>query len=161
MEMRIRESNGTFKVTVTSLAGRELAVYSEMSGSLTFELREVEEVESFVAEEVDALEFERVPMLRAEELATSAMEEAAAERLSETQAVEKNNAIFHRLSGLRRELAIAEKRPPYMVFPDKTLWNMVEKMPCDLSALAKINGVGASKLEKYGTVFLSALQEIA
>jgi ATP-dependent DNA helicase RecQ len=46
-----------------------------------------------------------------------------------------------------------------MIFHDKTLWNMVEAMPVDLSTLGSISGVGKAKLEKYGSKFLSALKE--
>jgi len=182
MEMKIRETNGTFKVTVTSLAGQELAIYREVSGSLIFELREVEEMpeetEVFEIEpteepEPDDFELHRVPMLRARELALAAQEKvmreiavetlfAAKEEAAVMQDIKKeakNNALFHKLSALRRELATTEKVPPYLIFHDKTLWNMVEKMPFDLSSLGNISGVGKAKLEKYGTLFLSALQE--
>ena len=186
MEMKIRESNGTFKVTVTSLAGRELAIYSEISGSLTFEIREMEEIEAeeAVAEAskvADAFELERVPIFKAKEHATaekvvevaresaqqskpnapsksaqkSTQQEESEEEFIKRQA--RNNYVFHRLSDLRRELATAEEVPPYMIFHDKTLWGMVEKMPTDLPEMGNISGVGKSKLEKYGDKFLSAL----
>ena len=174
MEMKIRESNGAFKVTVTSLAGQELAVYREGLGSFTFELREAEEeeFEMWNAEEIhaseDAEEFqlERVPIFKANERNAIAaqkefMQEDAAAIVNEVKEVAKNNALFHRLSGLRRELASAANVPPYMIFPDKTLWGMVEKMPLDLFSLGNINGVGKVKLEKYGATFLSALKESA
>ena len=153
MEMRIRESNGAFKVTITSLAGRELAVYGEASGSLTFELREVEDVET-----VEAFELERVPIFN-EEVAAVAPQEEDDAIAQEVKEVARDNALFHKLSGLRRELATAEKVPPYMIFHDKTLWYMVEAMPVDLPNLGRISGVGKAKLEKYGGKFLAALQE--
>ena len=184
MEMKIRESNGAFKVTITSLAGQELAVYREGLGSITFELREIEEddfwevKEIYAKEEADDFELERVPLFAAEvaveeevtqnETATVATQEevsqeeaAAVALLKEVNETARNNALFHKLSGLRRQLASAENVPPYMVFPDKTLWGMVEKMPLDLPALGNINGVGKVKLEKYGATFLSALKESA
>ena len=191
MEMKIRESNGAFKVTVTSLAGQELAVYREMSGSLTFELREIEEPEYFerwevteihAAEESEDFKLERVPVFKPEEKTVAAQEEVTQGKVTQKEVaqievsqeeaatialmkdvneVARNNALFHKLSGLRRELASAEKVPPYMIFHDKTLWNMVEKMPVDLSALGNISGVGKAKLEKFGEKFLSALNECA
>jgi len=176
MEMCIRESNGTFRVTITSLAGQELAMYRETSSSLTFEVREVEEFDEAFAsrfagvglDEEDDFELERVPAFRAE--AVGAADEAAAntvatitgEEVAEIASVAdeaRNNALFHKLSGLRRELATAAKVPPYLIFHDKTLWGMVEKMPADLPSLGGISGVGKSKLEKYGGMFLAALKE--
>jgi superfamily II DNA helicase RecQ len=164
--MKIRESNGTFKVTITSLAGQELAIYREVSGGLTFELREVEEVNAL--EKADAFELERVPMFRAEEQeAVAAQEEVIKEEAIQKEVAansfekeyDQNNTLFHRLSDLRRQLASAENVPPYMIFHDKTLWGMVEKMPVNLSALGSISGVGKAKLEKYGVKFLSVLKE--
>jgi len=160
MEMRIRESNGAFKITITSLAGQELAVYRETSGSLTFEVREVEEFEAAAANEYinEAFELERVPMFK-EAVVSAVSDDEEAEIRASVAEEAQNNALFHKLSDLRRELASTEKVPPYLIFHDKTLWGMVEKMPVDLFSLGNISGVGKSKLEKYGNMFLSALQE--
>jgi len=162
MEMRIRESNGTFKVTITSLAGQELAVYREFSGGVTFELREVEE-EAFEEAAADAyvnevFELERVPLFKSAVVSAVSDDEEAEIRASVAEEA-RNNALFHKLSGLRRALASEAKVPPYLIFHDKTLWGMVEKMPVDLFSLGNIIGVGKSKLEKYGDMFLTALQE--
>jgi len=69
-----------------------------------------------------------------------------------------DDVLFKQLSNLRRELANAAKVPPYVVFHDKTLKEMVEQMPADLQTLGAIPGVGASKLEKYGELFLSVIK---
>jgi len=100
-------------------------------------------------------------MKEAKELALNAVakQEEATANAELIKEVARNNAMFHKLSGLRRELASEQNVPPYMVFHDKTLWSIVEKMPVDLTALGRISGVGKAKLEKYGTTFLSALQE--
>ena len=84
------------------------------------------------------------------------------ERSAEEDAVGayyRNNTLFHKLSDLRRHLASEANVPTYMIFHDKTLLGMVEKMPKDLQSLGKISGVGKSKLEKYGSLFLDALKE--
>ena len=67
--------------------------------------------------------------------------------------------LFARLSGLRKELSASQGVPPYVVFNDKTLMEMVERRPQDLSEMATIKGVGAARLEKYGEAFLSAIHE--
>jgi len=150
--MKIRESNGTFKVTITSLAGQELLVYREGLGSLTFELREVEE------DVFENVVFERVPVAEEAE-AVTAPEEAGPAEDTFVKEYARSNILFHKLSDLRRRLATEEKVAPYLIFHDKTLHEMVQKMPTDLSALGKVTGVGKSKLEKYGLMFLSVLQE--
>ena len=72
-----------------------------------------------------------------------------------------NDDLFKQLAGLRKELAVAASVPPYVIFHDKTLREMIERMPSDLSALGTIAGVGASKLEKYGDRFLSIIKGAA
>jgi len=63
------------------------------------------------------------------------------------------------LAALRREIALADGVPPYMVFHDKTLHEMVEKLPQSLVEFGAIGGVGQSKLEKYGEKFLAVINE--
>jgi ATP-dependent DNA helicase RecQ len=44
-----------------------------------------------------------------------------------------------------------------VVFPDRTLIEMAEKKPRNLDQMAGITGVGAKKLESYGTAFLEVI----
>jgi len=68
-----------------------------------------------------------------------------------------DSGLFARLSGLRRELAAASGVPPYVVFQDKALHEMVAQMPQTLNELSQIPGVGQAKLEKYGARFLAVI----
>ena len=63
--------------------------------------------------------------------------------------------MFQKLAELRRDIANADGVPPYVVFHDKTLREMVDKRPADMASLGSIAGVGQSKLNKYGERFLS------
>ena len=65
--------------------------------------------------------------------------------------------LFDELRRLRKTLADAEGRPPYIVFGDATLIQMARDKPLDDDALLAINGVGRHKLEKYGAEFLDAI----
>jgi ATP-dependent DNA helicase RecQ len=47
--------------------------------------------------------------------------------------------------------------PAYVVFTDRTLIEMAERRPNSLDDMARIGGVGAKKLEKYGDDFLSVI----
>ncbi|MDR1508900.1 MAG: DNA helicase RecQ [Synergistaceae bacterium] len=67
--------------------------------------------------------------------------------------------MFEALRKVRREIADAEKVPPYVVFSDKTLSAMCEAAPSDEDELLSIPGVGGTKLEKYGAQFLSAIRK--
>ncbi|MBU1756480.1 MAG: HRDC domain-containing protein, partial [Alphaproteobacteria bacterium] len=67
--------------------------------------------------------------------------------------------LFEALRALRKELADEAQVPPYVVFHDATLRAMAEARPRSLSALSRIPGVGAKKLEAYGARFLKVLGE--
>jgi ATP-dependent DNA helicase RecQ len=69
--------------------------------------------------------------------------------------------LFAKLVQLRRELAMAASVPPYVIFNDKSLHEMTEKLPQDLAAFGNISGVGVAKLEKYGEIFVSAIKGAA
>ncbi|MBU0800363.1 MAG: DNA helicase RecQ [Alphaproteobacteria bacterium] len=63
------------------------------------------------------------------------------------------------LKTLRMAVAREQNLPPYVVFHDKTLIDMVVIKPVNMDQLAMVHGVGQSKLEKYGAVFLKAIKE--
>ncbi|HWO52181.1 MAG TPA: HRDC domain-containing protein, partial [Ornithinibacter sp.] len=48
--------------------------------------------------------------------------------------------------------------PAFVVFTDATLTAIAEKVPADVGALARINGVGPAKLERYGSDVLDLLK---
>jgi ATP-dependent DNA helicase RecQ len=65
--------------------------------------------------------------------------------------------LFQRLVALRKQIAKEVKLPPYIIFHDASLKDMVSKMPTDLEEMMEISGVGQSKLEKYGSLFVEAI----
>jgi len=68
-----------------------------------------------------------------------------------------DQALFASLRSVRLQLAQSENIPPYMVFGDKTLKQMAQNKPDTPEAFLGLNGVGAIKLDKYGSVFLDAV----
>jgi ATP-dependent DNA helicase RecQ len=64
------------------------------------------------------------------------------------------------LRACRKELAEQQGVPPYVIFHDTTLFDMLERRPQTLEELAEVNGVGAAKLEKYGELFLETIQNL-
>lgn len=66
--------------------------------------------------------------------------------------------LFEALRSLRKELAIKEKLPPYMIFSDATLTQMATDKPTDLELMKNIRGVGEFKLQKYGEEFLTVIK---
>ena len=67
--------------------------------------------------------------------------------------------LFNKLKQLRLEFAKAENMPPYIIFHDKTLTEMVIKKPSTMEDMKDITGVGERKLQKYGEAFLKAINE--
>jgi ATP-dependent DNA helicase RecQ len=66
-------------------------------------------------------------------------------------------ALWQRLRARRLELAREQGVPPYVIFHDATLTDMVRRRPRSLADLAAIPGVGKSKLDRYGTIFLNEI----
>jgi ATP-dependent DNA helicase RecQ len=65
--------------------------------------------------------------------------------------------LFEALREARRKLASDAGVPPYVVFHDSTLREIAERKPRNLNELAEVQGVGATKLERYGEAMLEAL----
>jgi len=69
-----------------------------------------------------------------------------------------DETLFEQLRIIRKELAVANQVPPYVIFSDKTLHEMCRQFPKTASELRRITGVGDVKLERYGRAFLTAIQ---
>jgi ATP-dependent DNA helicase RecQ len=65
--------------------------------------------------------------------------------------------LWEALRAKRRELAEEQGVPPYVVFHDAVLMQMVEIRPRELVQLASLDGVGERKLARYGRDFLEVL----
>ena len=61
------------------------------------------------------------------------------------------------LRALRKRLAEEHAVPPYVIFPDATLLEMLRSKPTTMAEMARVSGVGARKLERYGEAFLDVL----
>ncbi|MEV8147092.1 ATP-dependent DNA helicase UvrD2 [Arthrobacter sp. NPDC080073] len=66
---------------------------------------------------------------------------------------------FEALRQWRKEEALSNDVPAYVVFTDATLTAIAEARPASLEELAQLAGVGPSKLEKYGEAVLAVLVE--
>lgn len=69
------------------------------------------------------------------------------------------SGLFERLRQLRRQLAEAQHVPPFVIFSDQALQDMCVLLPSNEMEFLEVKGVGHSKLEKYGTIFLDAIKE--
>jgi ATP-dependent DNA helicase RecQ len=66
--------------------------------------------------------------------------------------------LFRHLKEVRLRVARQEDVPAYAIFNDATLEEMVAQKPMYLSDMAAVSGVGEHKLNKYGELFITAIQ---
>jgi ATP-dependent DNA helicase RecQ len=71
---------------------------------------------------------------------------------------ESDQHLWEALRERRLELAKKQGVPPYVVFHDATLAEMVERRPQTLSDLAHVSGVGERKLAAYGEDFIAVIR---
>ena len=101
-----------------------------------------------------------LPILRGEAgiaLRRDSLAKAARRPAVRALVAEEDAPLLSALKAKRRALAEAQKVPAYVIFPDRTLIEMAETRPADLDAMARIGGVGAKKLERYGAAFLEVI----
>ncbi len=73
--------------------------------------------------------------------------------------IEPNDrALWEALRECRRQLALEHNVPPYVIFHDATLRQMLADRPTDRDAFLGMVGVGQAKLERFGERFLDVLR---
>jgi ATP-dependent DNA helicase RecQ len=66
---------------------------------------------------------------------------------------------FEKLRAWRTTVAKEQGMPPYVIFHDATLREIAAATPATLAGLALVNGVGETKLARYGQQILDLLAE--
>jgi ATP-dependent DNA helicase RecQ len=89
--------------------------------------------------------------------AKASRERAPAAKRREGPADPAAAELERELRALRRRLADESKLPPYVVFSDRTLYELIEKAPSDRASLLGVFGMGAVKVGKYGEAILEIL----
>ncbi len=84
---------------------------------------------------------------------------ARAGRAAELAGLPVDERLFEELRALRKRLADEQNVPAYVVFSDATLAEMAARRPGTYAELLEVSGVGQTKLERYGDVFLEAIAE--
>ena len=74
--------------------------------------------------------------------------------------IEDEKELLSALKSKRMELARKKRVPAYIIFPDRTLYQMLLHKPKTLEEMAKLNGIGPQKLNKYGEIFLSVIKNL-
>ncbi len=66
-------------------------------------------------------------------------------------------SLLAALKATRMTLAKAQNVPPYVIFHDKTLYEMAAVKPATFADLSRLHGMGEKKMERYGRIFLEAI----
>ena len=69
----------------------------------------------------------------------------------------QDERLWEALREERLKFSREQNVPPYVIFHDATLLEMLKRRPKDLTEFATISGVGVNKLERYGKAFLAVL----
>ncbi|MBV1695575.1 MAG: DNA helicase RecQ [Hyphomicrobiales bacterium] len=69
----------------------------------------------------------------------------------------QDNVLFSALRALRQQLATDAGLPPFVIFHDRTLLELVEKRPQTREALAAVSGLGERKIARYGDAVLGVV----
>ena len=71
---------------------------------------------------------------------------------------EQDQSLFEALRATRTALARELAVPPYVIFPDTTLIALASHRPGSAEAMLEIQGVGKTKLQRYGAEFLDTIR---
>jgi len=71
----------------------------------------------------------------------------------------QDEALWEALRDLRTELAQELGVPPYLIFHDASLMEMIKERPANLDKMRNISGVGQQKLQQYGQKFLDVISQ--
>jgi ATP-dependent DNA helicase RecQ len=97
-------------------------------------------------------------MLRHDPAPISRSKTKRSSRSSTMPATEEGRTLWEALRSARLKTAEAQGVPPYAIFSDRTLLELVEFRPETLEQLPAIHGIGARKQEQYGPMIMTVLQ---
>ena len=67
--------------------------------------------------------------------------------------------LWQALRSARMVIAKDQGVPPYVIFHDATLLEILRTKPTTIDEMANVSGVGAAKLQRYGTAFIKVILE--
>lgn len=80
-------------------------------------------------------------------------------RKSKNNIKEQDNDLWEALRTCRKQLSEKLDVPPYVIFHDATLMEMVERQPQTNEQFIKISGVGEKKLASYANEFIDVIKK--
>ncbi len=95
--------------------------------------------------------------LRKEDIKVPSTKKGGSKASRKTQIRPEDQELWEELRECRKYLAEEHNVPPYVIFHDATLKEMIDVMPMSASEFLMIGGVGDSKMEKYGADFIEII----
>lgn len=95
--------------------------------------------------------------LRKEDIKAPSTKKGGSKASRKTQIRSEDEELWEQLRECRKYLAEEHNVPPYVIFHDATLKEMIDVMPMSASEFLMIGGVGDSKMEKYGADFIEII----
>jgi ATP-dependent DNA helicase RecQ len=80
-------------------------------------------------------------------------------KATDTAEADYDETLFQELRQLRKELALAEGLPPYVIFSDATLKELCRFVPHSEQEMLEVKGIGERRMEQYGEQFLKILAQ--
>ena len=71
----------------------------------------------------------------------------------------RSQGLLQALKALRLKLATKRRVPAYVIFSDRSLIDMAQKVPLTKWDFAEVHGVGDAKLEQFGEIFLAEIAD--
>ena len=114
----------------------------------------------FLAEKSRALlKGEQTIELRLDAASNKKKSRSTASEKTSTPIQSEDLVLWESLRACRKSLADEQNVPPFVIFHDATLKQMLDNKPSTLQQFSQLSGVGQKKLDKYGGVFLKVLAE--
>jgi ATP-dependent DNA helicase RecQ len=92
-----------------------------------------------------------------QETASSSARSLLKKKAGRLEVAAQDQNLFELLRAERTRLAKEQNVPAYVIFHDTTLASIAAARPGNTPALAEIPGMGASKIERYGTLILNLI----
>ena len=105
------------------------------------------------------------PLLRGEQniflrsVSRSAAARNSAKKETQRFSSQQQEVLWEALRSLRRKIAEEQGVPPYVIFHDATLMEMVSYQPETHEQMRRISGVGSRKLELYADAFIDVIRQ--
>ncbi|MGG1676232.1 DNA helicase RecQ [Neobacillus sp. NRS-1170] len=150
---------GSKNKKVTELGFERLTTYGIMKEKGAKEVSDF--IEFLISQELIAIEQGQFPTLYVSSKGKDALLGKILVFRRETvqvKKVSKSDPLFEVLREVRRQIAEAEKVPPFVIFSDAALKDMCAKQPKTNQEFLQVSGVGEHKLQKYGLEFIQAIR---